>query len=78
MSNVNCDNCDKCGKRVAKGNSALWLEFQVTGENALSFTGQERHLYPEGDCEGSPSRVHLINSNQKWADAYQALQQAEE
>lgn len=63
--------CDKCGKSVPNTNNAVFLEELVTG----SFAGlvSYRHLYPTGKCEGSPSRVRMIETNEQWAKAYKRL-----
>jgi hypothetical protein len=75
---MSINNCDKCGKEVHKKNSAMWLEVQATGNASLLLKKQDRHLYPYGDCEGSPSRVRLISRDLKWAQAYETLQQQAE
>lgn len=62
--------CDKCGQLVPKHNSAVQLQEIVTG--SVGFV-RDRHLYPVEGCEGSPSRVKLIEEDQTWADAYNQL-----
>lgn len=53
--------CDKCGERVEPGNDAVLLAI-ATGElDGLSAVfAQSRHLLPEGNCEGSPSRAQYL------------------
>jgi hypothetical protein len=65
--------CDRCGQTVEAANSAVALEQAALG-NVPLWAG-ERHLYPVGDCPGSPSRVQVIEMDPIWATAYARLQQ---
>lgn len=47
---------------------------QAYAENKPSLFYSFRHLFPEDDCEGSPSRVLMVNSNPTWKKAYETLQ----
>lgn len=68
-------NCDKCGRKVYPLNSALLLEDVVY--NQVGFFGQ-RHLFPtEEGCEGSPSRVKMLQTDAAWAEAYQQIKATE-
>jgi hypothetical protein len=60
--------CDKCGDHVPKENSAVLVQ-ELATEGFAGFV-LDRHLYPTGDCEGSPSRVTLVETDPAWADAY--------
>jgi hypothetical protein len=63
--------CDKCGHSVVKSNSALLLNDLVTRSVRM---GKDRHLYPTANCEGSPSRVTLVNTNNDVRMAYNLMQ----
>lgn len=63
--------CDKCNQDVRADNSALRLS-RLAGY-PLCFS-LDRHLYPIGDCEGSPSRVKSIESDPAWTAAYREMQ----
>jgi len=66
--------CDKCGKPVTKGNSALLVQELALGQ----FAGfvSDRHLFPTDTCEDSPSRRrHLEESN--WKRALKTARDAE-
>ena len=65
--------CDRCGQIVAVTNSAPALDQEALGYVPL-WAG-ERHLYPVGDCPGSPSRVQAIAIDPIWAAAYARLHQ---
>jgi len=65
--------CDKCGKEVDPTNSALKLQELVLGPFTAGFVS-DRHLYPTGDCPGSPSRVVMIGNDPEWASAYRQMQ----
>lgn len=58
--------CDKCGREVIPTNSARLVEDVVNGVKFV----KDRHLYPTKFCEGSPSRVRLIESDDEWAVAH--------
>jgi hypothetical protein len=62
--------CDKCGQLVTRTNSAVNLQDIFTG--TVGFV-HDRHLYPVPDCEGSPTRVKLIEEDEDWANAYKEL-----
>ena len=53
--------CDKCGQPVAPRNNALIYQAEA-GELPwdLATAAQPRHLAPEGQCGGSPSRFQHI------------------
>jgi hypothetical protein len=55
------NRCDKCGRPVAPRNNALVYQAEA-GELAwdLAVAAQPRHLAPEGECEGSPSRFQHV------------------
>lgn len=60
--------CDKCGKETSEDNSViqfLYLEFDpcVGAKN-------DRHLYPELGCPGSPSRVKIIEDSGMTKEQY--------
>ena len=65
--------CDKCGGIVPPENSTLQLEEMIGGP--IIGNVRDRHLFPIRGCEGSPSRVKLVQTNEKWGRAYQQLQQ---
>ncbi|HLF89653.1 MAG TPA: hypothetical protein VI451_11940 [Anaerolineales bacterium] len=60
--------CDKCGEIVPPENSILHLEELINGP--IIGGVRDRHLFPIKNCEGSPSRVKLIECNEKYAAAY--------
>ena len=64
--------CDKCGEHVPGGNSALLLNDLVTGSVGML---RNRHLYPTATCEGSPSRVVLVETKQEVKVAYNLMQE---
>ena len=64
--------CDKCKKDVPRKNSALVLHELVVNQ-FIGFV-MDRHLYPVDGCEGSPSRVKLVETNPIWKDVYDKLQ----
>lgn len=63
--------CDKCGEIVALDNSMLRLEELINGP--MIGNVRDRHLYPHKNCPGSPSRVKLIDTNSKYAEAYRKM-----
>lgn len=63
--------CDKCGEIVPPDNSILHLEEIINGP--MIGNVRDRHLYPVKNCPGSPSRVKLIETNAKYAEAYRRL-----
>jgi len=63
--------CDKCERAVPKHNSAVLLQEVATGRTA-GFV-MDRHLYPTDDCEGSPSRVHLAETDPAWIAAHMLI-----
>lgn len=65
-------NCDKCGQPVPESNDAAMLEFIATNNWKL-LGATRRHLFPTEICEGSPSRVTMIDKNPAWKKAYQKL-----
>lgn len=68
--------CDKCGQPVSKNNSVVYLDL-FTG-NIDMIDAKDRHIYPTKEgCEGSPSRVKLIQTNPVYKDAYERIQQEE-
>jgi hypothetical protein len=75
------NQCDKCGLEVSPQNSVVEFEIKLTSLLRCTdvfnigslMTRQDRHLYPEGDCEGSPSRVQLINKDVDFEAAYYLL-----
>lgn len=64
--------CDKCGKPVRPHNN-LYHFALATGE--LRGIGvllcQNRHLLPEGDCLGSPSRAQYLEGQPRDARGYE-------
>lgn len=60
--------CDKCGRAVPKHNSAVLLQ-EIATERTAGLV-MNRHLYPTDDCEGSPSRVSLVETDPAWIAAY--------
>ena len=66
--------CNKCGGLVTLRNSALTVH-EIAMESFEGFVS-DRHLMPvpasEGypGCEGSPSRINLVQNDSKWAAAY--------
>lgn len=67
--------CDQCGQEVPLNNSVLKLREIVRGKFA-GFFG-DRHLFPTGECEGSPGRARLVKTDPVWAMAYQELQECQ-
>ena len=67
--------CDKCNQYVNPHNSALLLEEKVTGK--VGWINRERHLFPENGCEGSPSRVKMLQTDAAWAAAYEQIKATE-
>lgn len=63
--------CDKCGGMVSPSNSILNLEEAMSGP--LIGNVRDRHLFPVPGCEGSPSRVKLIETNSRYARAYKQI-----
>lgn len=53
--------CDKCGQPVGPRNNAVIYQAEA-GEVSweMATLAQPRHLAPEGECEGSPSRFQHI------------------
>ena len=52
--------CDKCGKPVHPANDAVILDAIVNNEPLVNLFYGSRHLFPEGECEGSPSRAQYL------------------
>jgi len=52
--------CDKCGKEVCPTNDATIFEAILTLNNNVILVNQARHLLPEGNCPGSPSRAQYL------------------
>lgn len=69
---MNTTYCDKCGQAVDPKNSAMRLEDILAGQLRWVY---DRHLYPTPDCEGSPSRVRLVEAGGQWGEAYRKLQE---
>jgi len=67
--------CDKCGKSVPEKNSALRVQEEAT-QRFAGFV-KDRHLFPSMKCEGSPSRVNLVQTDTARNSAYEALQNGE-
>ena len=65
--------CDKCGIEVPIHNSALVLH-ELVIDGFIGFV-MDRHLYPIDGCEGSPSRVKLVESDPKWKECYAKLKE---
>ena len=65
------DLCDKCGEIVPPENSILYLEELINGPMIGGV--RDRHLFPTKNCQGSPSRVKLIETDRKYSAAYQKL-----
>lgn len=63
--------CDKCERPVKRSNSVV--QFQGIIDKPYH-SEKDRHLYQEGICEGSPSRVRRIERDPVWAEAYLKLQ----
>ncbi|HNB53990.1 MAG TPA: hypothetical protein PK530_18730 [Anaerolineales bacterium] len=63
--------CDKCGEIVSPDNSMLRLEELINGP--MIGNVRDRHLFPYKNCPGSPSRVKLIETNSKYAEAYRRM-----
>ncbi|NUM49441.1 MAG: hypothetical protein HUU38_32475 [Anaerolineales bacterium] len=63
--------CDKCGEVVPPENSMLHLEEFMNGP--MIGDVRDRHLFPGKNCPGSPSRVKLIETNMRYAEAYRKL-----
>lgn len=63
--------CDKCGKEVDRKNSVI--EWRESGGQILGLV-KDRHLYPTQDCEGSPSRVKIVESDKHWGKVYAQMQ----
>jgi hypothetical protein len=57
-------NCDKCGQPVPRDNSCVTVA-ELALDRFIGFV-MDRHLYPTGGCEGSPSRVRLVESDEVW------------
>ncbi|MCB9134564.1 MAG: hypothetical protein H6636_04005 [Anaerolineales bacterium] len=66
--------CDKCGEIVPPDNSILHLEEFINGP--MIGNVRDRHLFPLKNCPGSPSRVKLIETNAKYAEAYRQMKTA--
>lgn len=66
--------CDKCGKEVPKDNSVF--EYQILIMMPAIGADGDRHLYPVDGCEGSPSRVQIIET--KYGSYQEFLKQAQE
>lgn len=66
--------CDKCKQKVYPKNSALLLDDIVHNTVQLSWS---RHLYPTLTCEGSPSRVRMVETDSQWQEVYQKIQTME-
>lgn len=60
--------CDKCNKEVSENNSVIEF-FRLHMHPALC-TDYDRHLYPENGCEGSPSRVKIIEESSMTKEEY--------
>jgi hypothetical protein len=67
--------CDKCGVVVPPENSILYLEELVNGP--IIGDVRDRHLFPTKSCEGSPSRVKLIECSSVYAEAYRRMSDSE-
>lgn len=67
--------CDKCGENITPNNSSRRLQELFTGQFLYT---KDRHLYPVGKCEGSPSRVKLVEKDPEWWKAYRLLQKEAE
>lgn len=64
--------CDKCKRAVPKNNRARTLEEYV--KNKTMGLVYDRHLYPTAEgCEGSPSRVRMIETDENWRKGYEWL-----
>ena len=63
--------CDKCNQLVPISNSALAVDELATGRFAGAV--KDRHLFPTDNCEGSPSRIRLVQSDPIWKAAYERL-----
>jgi hypothetical protein len=64
--------CDKCGQIVNISNSARAAQ-EIATDGFAGFIN-DRHLFPEGACQGSPSRVNLVQTDSAWAAAYSWMQ----
>ncbi len=64
--------CDKCGQIVSVTNSATVVH-EIATDSFIGFV-KDRHLFPEGTCPGSPSRVKLVQSDPAWAAAHNWMQ----
>ena len=52
--------CDKCGCEVSPENDATILDAIVSGNAVSIMFNMARHLLPEGNCLGSPSRAQYL------------------
>ncbi len=73
LQNLVLGDCELCGEPTEISNSALVMHYLAVGR-LIDDRDDDRHVYPVGDCPGSPGRLGLIDEYpNEWGKANEIM-----